>query len=217
VDGQKRHKRLKGTLGDLHLHCLWRGLTGVVTRACDGCRRRKVKCDAATTDSWPCSACSRLCEPCTPPASAWRVGSKFEDDDHLQADAVSQIGSSDSIAGNLLDVKTPVEVVDQAYSQSLPYDDGHIAYDTAQHNPPRVRSNNSFDAGFFFFGQQAVESNSYTANIPDSRDVQHLQSRTASQSTASTKSPIHLDASSYEKDLSQLLGDLKMDVNGRGM
>jgi hypothetical protein len=36
-------------------------------RACEGCRRRKIKCDAATTNSWPCSACVRLKLTCLPP------------------------------------------------------------------------------------------------------------------------------------------------------
>ncbi len=36
-------------------------------RACEGCRRRKIKCDAATTNSWPCAACVRLKLQCVPP------------------------------------------------------------------------------------------------------------------------------------------------------
>lgn len=36
-------------------------------RACEGCRRRKIKCDAATTNSWPCAACVRLKLSCKPP------------------------------------------------------------------------------------------------------------------------------------------------------
>ncbi|KAI9720024.1 MAG: hypothetical protein M1812_003150 [Candelaria pacifica] len=49
VDEHNRHKRLK------------------VMRACEGCRRRKIKCDAATTNTWPCSACIRLKLQCNPP------------------------------------------------------------------------------------------------------------------------------------------------------
>lgn len=37
-------------------------------RACEGCRRRKIKCDAATTNSWPCAACIRLKLHCVPPS-----------------------------------------------------------------------------------------------------------------------------------------------------
>ena len=36
-------------------------------RACEGCRRRKIKCDAATTNAWPCAACVRLKLHCVPP------------------------------------------------------------------------------------------------------------------------------------------------------
>ena len=36
-------------------------------RACEGCRRRKIKCDAATTNAWPCAACVRLKLQCVPP------------------------------------------------------------------------------------------------------------------------------------------------------
>ncbi|KAH9894612.1 hypothetical protein F4778DRAFT_747670 [Xylariomycetidae sp. FL2044] len=43
VDEHNRHKRLKG------------------------CRRRKIKCDAATTNTWPCSACIRLKLHCVRP------------------------------------------------------------------------------------------------------------------------------------------------------
>lgn len=39
----------------------------LVMRACEGCRRRKIKCDAATTNQWPCAACVRLKLHCVPP------------------------------------------------------------------------------------------------------------------------------------------------------
>lgn len=37
-------------------------------RACEGCRRRKIKCDSATTNTWPCAACTRLKLTCIPPS-----------------------------------------------------------------------------------------------------------------------------------------------------
>lgn len=36
-------------------------------RACEGCRKRKIKCDGATTSSWPCGSCTRLKQKCNPP------------------------------------------------------------------------------------------------------------------------------------------------------
>jgi hypothetical protein len=40
-------------------------------RACEGCRKRKIKCDAATTNSWPCAACIRLKLNCVPPTMSY--------------------------------------------------------------------------------------------------------------------------------------------------
>jgi hypothetical protein len=42
-----------------------------VMRACEGCRRRKIKCDAATTNAWPCAACIRLKLNCVPPTVSY--------------------------------------------------------------------------------------------------------------------------------------------------
>ena len=50
VDEYNRHKRLK------------------VMRACDGCRKRKIRCDGALQNGpWPCGACQRLKLKCIPP------------------------------------------------------------------------------------------------------------------------------------------------------
>lgn len=46
-------------------------LTSTVMRACEGCRRRKIKCDAATTNAWPCAACIRLKLNCVPPTVSY--------------------------------------------------------------------------------------------------------------------------------------------------
>lgn len=65
VDEHNRHKRLK------------------VMRACEGCRRRKIKCDAATTNTWPCAACKRLKLPCVPPAGGLDCDQNGNDDPNM--------------------------------------------------------------------------------------------------------------------------------------
>ena len=65
VDEHNRHKRLK------------------VMRACEGCRRRKIRCDSATTNTWPCAACTRLKLHCVPPVGG----------------ADGDLGASDGIQG----------------------------------------------------------------------------------------------------------------------
>ncbi|KAK2808336.1 hypothetical protein FQN49_008722, partial [Arthroderma sp. PD_2] len=89
VDEHNRHKRLK------------------VMRACNGCRKRKIKCDSATTNIWPCSACTRLKLVCIPPS----IDQEGEPSGHEQildfsqpgpmlnanSNAITSAGSSQSI------------------------------------------------------------------------------------------------------------------------
>lgn len=68
VDEYNRHKRLK------------------VMRACDGCRKRKIKCDGAVQNGpWPCGACLRLKLKCVPPTLD-------QDDDGLTPDSTPSSG-----------------------------------------------------------------------------------------------------------------------------
>jgi hypothetical protein len=46
-----------------------------VMRACEGCRRRKIRCDSATTNTWPCAACTRLKLHCVPPSVSYEKDS----------------------------------------------------------------------------------------------------------------------------------------------
>src|SRR6218665_387597 len=46
----------------------------IVMRACEGCRRRKIKCDAERTNKWHCSACNRLKLTCVPPTMQFDKG-----------------------------------------------------------------------------------------------------------------------------------------------
>ena len=73
VDEHNRHKRLK------------------VMRACEGCRRRKIKCDSATTNTWPCAACTRLKLTCVPPPSGGE-NDQGDQDDYAIADGTDGVG-----------------------------------------------------------------------------------------------------------------------------
>lgn len=68
VDEYNRHKRLK------------------VMRACDGCRKRKIRCDGAVQNGpWPCGACLRLKLKCVPPTLD-------QDDDQETPDSTTSSG-----------------------------------------------------------------------------------------------------------------------------
>ena len=58
-----------------------------VMRACEGCRRRKIKCDAATTNTWPCSACTRLKLHCNPPVGG--TDQDYDDSDSQDQPKIS--------------------------------------------------------------------------------------------------------------------------------
>ncbi len=64
------------------------GLTWIpVMRACEGCRRRKIKCDAATTNTWPCAACIRLKLHCVRPNGFDSADSQVYDPQQSQFEA----------------------------------------------------------------------------------------------------------------------------------
>ncbi|PKY06917.1 C6 finger domain protein [Aspergillus campestris IBT 28561] len=87
VDEHNRHKRLK------------------VMRACNGCRKRKIKCDAATTNTWPCSACTRLKLVCVPPSIG--QNNDFEAGQSTDTDSVSPLGMTGASAPSLSSFPIP--------------------------------------------------------------------------------------------------------------
>ncbi|KAJ5166536.1 uncharacterized protein N7482_005317 [Penicillium canariense] len=116
VDEHNRHKRLK------------------VMRACNGCRKRKIKCDAATTNTWPCSACTRLKLVCVPPT----IG---QDGDFLPEgmDPTQETGSSTASESSHHAFPVPPAYRDpnQATMGSMPsYDGMGGMYSQFVHAPP---------------------------------------------------------------------------------
>ena len=71
----------------------------LVMRACNGCRKRKIKCDAATTNTWPCSACTRLKLVCVPPSIG--QNNDFEASQSTDADGVTPLSMTGASAPSL--------------------------------------------------------------------------------------------------------------------
>ncbi|EXJ67328.1 uncharacterized protein A1O5_09341 [Cladophialophora psammophila CBS 110553] len=95
VDEHNRHKRLK------------------VMRACEGCRRRKIKCDSATTNTWPCAACVRLKLQCIPPAG----GLEGDSGDVAPGSAVEETGGPPSYSAASI---APGQQLGQSYAPTAP-------------------------------------------------------------------------------------------------
>ncbi|CZS95257.1 related to Cutinase transcription factor 1 alpha [Rhynchosporium graminicola] len=122
VDEHNRHKRLK------------------VMRACEGCRRRKIKCDAATTNTWPCSACIRLKLHCIPPTVNYDrdfpTNQGFEGD---RAEYESG-GSGDDDYQHQLAMQQhmggPHKNIPPIYTQQMPYSDPASIYQSGGYGEP---------------------------------------------------------------------------------
>lgn len=167
-------------------------------RACEGCRRRKIKCDAATTNTWPCSACIRLKLQCVRPngfdGAADPAYDGMDPSQFQQIDMQQQILQSPTGAG-------PSYQAQGGYPggtyQTLPYDTSQAqAGMTYASVPP----------------PGAMVDQSYTGqNVFPTPPMQP-------GSRPDDSSPEAYSPDSYQQqDLADLLGTLKVDETGAGM
>ncbi|KAN0086780.1 hypothetical protein V8E54_000468 [Elaphomyces granulatus] len=183
VDEHNRHKRLK------------------VMRACNGCRKRKIKCDAATTNTWPCSACTRLKLVCVPPA----IG---QDSDFLPTGHAGDLGPSTMDRSKQLD--HPISTTS----------------DFTDRNPQGPGSINPFGVGIGMYPQYAQGShhhqNIYNEVSPPQITISHhsfhqqpIFPTAPSEALTSTDSGVFIDPEqSTAENLSEALGELKIDETG---
>ena len=186
-----------------------------VMRACEGCRRRKIKCDAATTNSWPCAACVRLKLHCVPPTVNYdrthtgstnisgleRVldfdnSSGSGDEDYSHHTSAPQIFELDSQHGQLL-------------SHQVSYGEGLGVF----HTPPyseRALSNHDFSP---YDDVPAIP-----LRVSEGSYQEHNSFTTSTGPTlaSSGSSPIWSGETFSAAGLSSILGELKIDESGVG-
>lgn len=174
-------------------------------RACNGCRKRKIKCDAATTNTWPCSACTRLKLVCVPPT----IGQDGEFLDGQGGDPIQDIGAPSSASdtshhsfpvpptyrdGNQ-PTMAPLPPYDSMgmYSQFAHAPQNQPGMYTDMRSPPMVMPHQSYQQPQMFPGAQ------HPSLGPVDRGVY-------AESEPSTA-----------ENLSDVLGELKIDETGIGM
>ena len=195
VDEHNRHKRLK------------------VMRACEGCRRRKIKCDSATTNTWPCSACTRLKLHCVPPTTGnegdpYGVTLYPENEDVPSQDHMcfTEAGELDKHLPNA-----------QSSTATNVHINIHNTYRPSTHNLvtapaqpvgqfPRVENHASIAA--YGYNSDPTRTRQYNGDVPAQRFAHNEypslhRSETDSSTTTETA-----------EDLSEQLGDLKIGENG---
>ncbi|TDZ20303.1 Cutinase transcription factor 1 alpha [Colletotrichum orbiculare MAFF 240422] len=191
VDEHNRHKRLK------------------VMRACEGCRRRKIKCDAATTNTWPCSACIRLKLHCVRPNGQY---------DGTSADNAYEPGRDDFAAAS--------SQLQDSFRQQAPMQQSMMG---AGQKPASMYAQSAYsDQGVFppvsYSDQSSSQHNIHYTTVSPSVGMMEqsyanqnvfptppLQQSSRADSPPDTYSQ---DGSYQQADLADLLGSLKVNEAG---
>ncbi|KAH8813191.1 hypothetical protein F5884DRAFT_671551 [Xylogone sp. PMI_703] len=190
VDEHNRHKRLK------------------VMRACEGCRRRKIKCDAATTNTWPCSACIRLKLHCVPPTVTYDRDFAAGQDGFVQERVGLEGSAGDDEYRQQVSMQQQVPSGSQknlapVYSLQVPYAADHVGvYQPVSYAEQTATT----QAGLNYQLQTPVSA------LDHQYSPQNMFPTPPSQSHHA-ESPRSYDGD-YEQSLVELLGDLKMDLAG---
>ena len=179
-------------------------------RACEGCRRRKIKCDAATTNTWPCSACIRLKLHCVPPS----VNYDNSNGQGFEPERGGYESSGDDEYHNQLPLQQHLAGPQKALQQQqiyVPYTDNVTAYHSlpyAQHPQSHtpVQSPMQFNN---IQGPTSVMGSHY----PSAQTVFPVA---PVQQRSQPESPEYHQGRYGQRELADLLGDLKMDFDGSG-
>jgi hypothetical protein len=181
-------------------------------RACEGCRRRKIKCDAATTNTWPCSACIRLKLHCVRPNGFdGSTDSQVYEPQHPQFDAAAQVQDGFRPQATMQEQALLSGTSKPGASMYAPqpgYSDPSALYQTV-HYPESA---------------SLPQNLHYTTVPPPASNVDHSYSSQSSFPTPphQQQSPPESPPDAYsqdpcgQQDLSDLLGSLKVNEAGTG-
>lgn len=218
VDEHNRHKRLKGKPDFLLLAPLIRtaDMTGyTVMRACEGCRRRKIKCDAATTNTWPCSACIRLRLHCV------RPNGQYEGDGYEESASGNEYADSSPMQDNFRQMPmgqqqqpppmmgNPSKPDPAMYATQAAYPDNPSVYQSVGYSQPSTAQQN------YHYGAVAPSMPVMGGHYDP---TQHMPSPPHQGTVKDHSSPdvYGQDDTYQQQDLSDLLGSLKVDEAGSG-
>lgn len=180
-------------------------------RACEGCRRRKIKCDAATTNAWPCAACIRLKLNCIPPTVSY--DKDFAPGTHTFELQTNQDYAPATTAG--AEAYQRHQPMQQSYQESI----RQISPSTQASYADNARM---YQSSAYISPVSHAGGLQYTPVTPHSMAEQDLRYTQAgfAPSSATTTAPTHLDDGTWRTDgaspeeLSDAMGDLKISSAG---
>lgn len=187
-------------------------------RACEGCRRRKIKCDAATSNNWPCSACLRLKLTCIRPNGYDGAPDTAYDPSMAPPDQFQQmqmhpqqqqppppqVMAPDPRAGPPMYAPPPPPGM---YQEA-----GPSAYPNVQYNPPQGHPGANVHYGSMP-PQVAVMDQHYAQQAVFPTPPPPMQTGPRQEPSPEAYTP----DSFQQQDLADLLGSLKVDEKGTGM
>ena len=191
VDEYNRHKRLK------------------VMRACDGCRKRKIRCDAALQNGpWPCGSCLRLKLKCAPPTLELADGQQGADSTadetaDVRLDTANSDDSTDYTETTLLDQQPPHETLTGPRIVNL---SGRppVHFQTPFPSEPSRNDGGQHPA---YLQMGVTDDEHFAARYP----ARSLQKMTRSQTELSGSSGDAHDVDTTVRVLSEQMGDLSID------
>lgn len=194
-------------------------------RACEGCRRRKIKCDSATTNTWPCSACIRLKLTCVPPQIAYEPdfssnGQRFEqeraeyesggsgDDEYQQQVSMQQQQQHHHMAA-------PNRNIPPIYTHQMPYPDpAGIYHQSGSYGEPASGQSH----GSMHYGSIQTPVSALSVNQQPFSHAQPVYAAPPPLQAAHAHSPETYEQDQYgQQNLADLLGELRVNEAGTGM
>lgn len=178
-------------------------------RACGSCRRRKIKCDAATTNTWPCAACVKQQLHCVPPSS-----DQEGDGDWLGPPKSAGLPPTRTEQLNHFDAGPYQQSYNPARRAS--YSSYSMASSQPLHTPMATSSNtqwNPYGTGPYPFAVADVDQYGHQL-----QNYQSQSSNTSLQPPPKSPSANSVGTWSSDKpeDLADVLQDLKIDSDGIG-
>ena len=174
-------------------------------RACAACRRRKIKCDAATTNTWPCAPCVKQQLECVPPSSDKEGQDETAEEQRPTSFHTYHHSTSNASPTAIPTYQQQISLpTNYTYSSSFPqsatstYFDGSITGSSVQ--------------------PQSVASESLTPLTPQTY-VQHTLQHAAPRSspTAVSVSGLTQKSDATDNELANVLQELRIDQGGVGM
>lgn len=200
-------------------------------RACEGCRRRKIKCDSATTNVWPCTSCVRLKLQCVRPKGQYDGTSDTTHDSSSTATAAATATDFTDSAPlqdsfRVLPVQQqPPHMMSSApkpggpsmYTDQTTFTTGHHVYQPVHYTAPvsMPPQNMPYSAPYTTASASVPVMGPPQQYAPPQ---QHMPSPPHQQSSKGSSPPetFSSDDTYQQQDLADLLGSLKMDAAGTG-